>query len=202
MSTNLASLILVDQLQPATAALLTVANRIGAKVEAGRSLLLFEVQPTGAIEAVADHLQKEIEAEPVIFQLDGRVAYLGVTSPSISDLRAAVESVLAAFDLQLPDTAAEVISNFRVSNLSEAHARITRAVTRNENVAKGQSLLTIECLPAPLAIHALNEAEKETNFIPVDIRFTGSMGRLKIAGSDEEIQLAQSRALAAIEVGA
>lgn len=201
MSKTLASLLLIDQLQPETAALLSAINRIGATLVPGRSLLLFELQPTGAIEELADIVFKSIDADPVIFQLDGRVAYLGVTSPEISELRDAAQTVIERMGLTLPTDPGTLIGATRVSNLSGPHAHLTRVITRRDDLQPGQTLLTVECLPAPLAIRAMNEAEKAANFTAIDIRFTGSMGRFKIAGEEEEIRIAQHAACKAVEEG-
>lgn len=202
MTPTLACLLLIDRLQPATAALLSAVNRIGVTLEPGQSLLLFEIQPTGLVDAVADVLLKDIDATPALFQLDGRVAYLGVTSTSISDLRNAAARVMTELGLSLPAQPGKLVSDTRVPNVSEPHAGITRALTRGAAPVAGECLLTMECLPAPLAIRALNEAEKEAEFTTVDIRFTGSMGRLKIAGEDQAIRLAQHAARATVEAGA
>lgn len=201
MSKKLASLLLIDQLQPQTAALLSATSRIGATVQPGQSLLLFEIQPTGVIEEVADIVLKAIDVETVIFQLDGRVAYLGVTSPRISELRQVAQMVIEKMGLSLPSDAGTLISESRLSNISEQHAQLTQAVTRRDTLKPGQTLFTLECLPAPLAIRAMNEAEKQANFAAVDMRYTGSMGRFKIAGSDEDIRLAQQAAAKAVEDG-
>lgn len=201
MSTNLASLLLIEQLQPATAALLSATNRIGATLEAGKALLLFEVQPTGAIDTVCDIVFKDIDAEPAIFQLDGRVAYLGITSDSISELRNVAHNVMETLGVALPDGAGKLVSTTKVSNISAPHAKLTGLAARNEAVKAGDTLLTLECLPAPLAIRAMNEAEKATDFAAVDMRFTGSMGRFKLAGNDDVIRIAQDAALSAIEEG-
>lgn len=201
MSKTLASLLLIDQLQPATAALLTATSRIGTTLAPGRSLLLFEIQPTGVIEEVADIVFESIDADPAIFQLDGRVSYLGVTSPEISELRSVAQTVIARMGFTLPTDPGTLIGATRVSNLSEPHAHLNRVVTHRDVLQAGQTLLTLECLPAPLAIRAMNEAEKAANFTAVDIRFTGSMGRFKIAGEDEEIRTAQQAACKAVEEG-
>lgn len=201
MSKKLASLLLIDQLQPGTAAVLTATNRIGAKLDPGHSLLLFEIQPTGAIDKIADIVFKSIDAAPAIFQLDGRVAYLGVTSTSISELRDAAQTVIETLGLCLPTDPGILVSDTLIYNMSNPHAQVTHAVTKQTNPKPGDALLTLECLPAPLAIRALNEAEKVANFTPVDIRYTGSMGRFKVSGDDEEVRQAHRAAVKAVEEG-
>jgi hypothetical protein len=65
-------------------------------------------------------------------------------------------------------------------------------------VLPGQSLFIFETEPAAYAVAAANEAEKAADVSLIDLRPFGAFGRLWLAGTEEQINIAAAAADAAV----
>ena len=196
--TKIGSAIIIDKLQPRTAGYLSIVNRNGAITVPGHSFMLVEVMPTGIIERAADIAFKHARVRPSVFQLDGRVGYLGVQSPDVSAIRDASAAVLEGLDAEAPTEPAKVVSSELILRLDHHHAQMTNKLKSGSLCIPGEALYVLECQPAPRVLQAANDAEKAADIKIVDFRFTGSMGRLIISGKDEAIRVARDAALESV----
>lgn len=190
---------IIDKLQPKTASYLSIASRSGSLTLPGTAMLIMEVMPTGLIESVANVALKACDGIANVFQLDGRVGYLAISSQSVDEVREAGRMVLDRLELEPPSLEnRKVVASELVSRIDPQHAFITNKLKSGSMCVPGESLFIMECQPAPETVRAVNEAEKAADIKVVDFRFTGSMGRMILSGRDEEIRVAQNAALGCV----
>ena len=81
-----------------------------------------------------------------------------------------------------------------IENVADQHAIILNRTREASMLLPGKSLLVYELEPAQFATVAANEAEKAAPGITlVDLQMIGASGRLFIAGSTRECELARDR---------
>jgi microcompartment protein CcmL/EutN len=66
-------------------------------------------------------------------------------------------------------------------------------------IIPGESMYVMECVPAAYAALAANEAEKAANINILEVRATGSFGRVYLGGDEKDIDVAWKAATTAIE---
>jgi len=87
-----------------------------------------------------------------------------------------------------------------VRSITPDHAvLINRQDRRGSMILAGQSLFILETEPAGYIVYAANEAEKAANVTLVDARAVGAYGRLTMAGSEADIDVAAQAAIHAVQ---
>lgn len=200
--TTLGSFVIIDNVQPQTAAYMTASSRTKLETKPGSALLALTLMPSVAVEEAIDIALKRCDVQLAFVQMDSRIAYLALQSQSISEIRDAADAIIAGMDLTVPpDTVTSAYSRL-VSKLDPGHAHIKNVNSMGTQCTPGQSLYVYESDPSTYALIAVNEAEKCADIQIVDFKFTGSMGRLIIAGSDSSIRAASAAVEGAIEEAA
>lgn len=200
--TTLSSLVIIDNVQPQTAAYMTASSRTKLETRAGNALLALTLMPSVAVEEAIDIALKRCDVQVVFMQMDSRVAYLAMQSPSISEIRGAADAIVTDMRLTLPPDVVKSAHSRLVSKLDPGHSYIKNVNCMGTQCTPGQSLYVYESDPPTYALLAVNEAEKAAHIQIVDFKFTGSMGRVIISGDDSSIRVAGGAVEGAIEEAA
>lgn len=75
---------------------------------------------------------------------------------------------------------------------------INRQDRKGSMILPGQSMFILETAPAGYIVYAANEAEKAANITLIDARAVGAYGRLTLAGSEADIDVAAHAARDAV----
>jgi len=200
--TRLGSLIIVDRVQPQVAAYMTVASRSGLITRPGNALASFTFMPTVAIEEAMDVGLKRGDIALSFLQMDSRVGFLVLQSKSISEIRDTVDAIVDQLHLEVPPDIVKNAPSRLISSLDSKQAYVTNRSRMGALAISGQSLYVIECDPSAYALSAVNEAEKAADIRLVDFKFTGSMGRVIISGTDSNIRAAREAVAGSYEEAA
>jgi len=197
---TLRTYVLIDALQPQLASYMATVSQ-GFLPKPGDSCLWLEVEPGMAIHRLTD---VALKASPV--HLGGQVIERAFGSMNIHHRDQA--SVQEASDVVLKWMRSDVISRQRcrvawkeiIRGINADHAvLINRQNRKGSMVLAGQSIFILETEPAGYIIYAANEAEKASNITLVEAHAVGAFGRLTLAGSEGDIDVAARAAIAAVE---
>ena len=198
MSTLLGQVI-VDKVQPQTAAYISVANRSGLVTRPGHSLAWLAITPTADIERVIDIGVKRNDIKLSFLQMDSRVGFVVFQAEDVSELRDAVEAITEEMALEVPDAGIRSMPLQLVSGVDPRQAYLKNKSKLGSLCIPGDALCTAEFDPPGMALLAVNEAEKASNIRIVDFKFTGSMGRMIVSGDDSSVRAARDVVLSLAE---
>lgn len=197
---TLRTYVLIDALQPQLASYMATVSQ-GFLPKPGDSCLWLEVEPGMAIHRLTD---VALKASPV--HLGGQVIERAFGSMNIHHRDQA--SVQEASDVVLSWMRSDIASRQRcrvawkeiIRGINADHAvLINRQNRKGSMVLAGQSIFILETEPAGYIIYAANEAEKASNITLVEAHAVGAFGRLTLAGSEGDIDVAARAAVAAVE---
>lgn len=197
---TLRTYVLIDALQPQLASYMATVSQ-GFLPKPGDSCLWLEVEPGMAIHRLTD---VALKASPV--HLGGQVIERAFGSMNIHHRDQA--SVQEASDVVLNWMRSDMASRQRcrvawkeiIRGINADHAvLINRQNRKGSMVLAGQSIFILETEPAGYIIYAANEAEKASNITLVEAHAVGAFGRLTLAGSEGDIDVAARAAVAAVE---
>jgi microcompartment protein CcmL/EutN len=197
---TLRTYVLIDALQPQLASYMATVSQ-GFLPKPGDSCLWLEVEPGMAIHRLTD---VALKAAPV--HLGGQVIERAFGSMNIHHRDQA--SVQEASDIVLSWMRSGIGSRQRcrvawkeiIRGINADHAvLINRQNRKGSMVLAGQSIFILETEPAGYIIYAANEAEKASNITLVEAHAVGAFGRLTLAGSEGDIDMAARAAVAAVE---
>ena len=197
---TLRTYVLIDALQPQLASYMATVSQ-GFLPKPGDSCLWLEVEPGMAIHRLTD---VALKASPV--HLGGQVIERAFGSMNIHHRDQA--SVQEASDVVLHWMRSDIASRQRcrvawkeiIRGINADHAvLINRQNRKGSMVLAGQSIFILETEPAGYIIYAANEAEKASNITLVEAHAVGAFGRLTLAGTEGDIDVAARAAVAAVE---
>ena len=162
----------------------------------GEHSLIIEVAPALAIHRICDlALKSSPDMEPGLLYVERQYGLLELHHSDPGALRQTGQAILngigrkAADQLKPRTLFADIIEN-----VADQHAIILNRTREASMLLPGKSLLVYELEPALFATVAANEAEKAApGMTLVDLQMIGASGRLFIAGSTRECELARDR---------
>jgi len=189
-SIELRGAVLIDQMQPQFAATLA-ANSDGYFPVAGESAFWLEVRPGIVVNRLLDVALKTCDVKPGALITERHYGTLEVHGPDQGQVRAAGEAILRELDKSLEDgLAPQIFTDETVHQIDDHHAMIINRTRAGMLVLGKDTLYTLEVTPAVYALLAANEAEKSSAVRIVGLGYDGAVGRLRLAGSDADIEQA------------
>ena len=162
----------------------------------GEHSLIIEIAPALAIHRICDlALKKMPDMEPGLLYTERQYGILELHSADLGQLEKAGKAILdgighKADDQLRPRTLYADI----IEDVSDQHAIILNRTREASMLLPGKSLLVYELEPALFATVAANEAERVAPGITlVDVQMIGASGRLFLAGTRAECELARDR---------
>jgi len=191
----------IDQMQPQFAA--TVAtNSDGYFPVAGEAAFWLEVKPGIVINRLMDVALKSCDVRPGALVTERSYGTLEVHSPDQGMVRQAGALILRAAGVSLDDALApNLMTTEVIRKISDHHAMMINRTRAGMLVLGDDTLYTLEVNPAIYVVLAANEAEKASPIRLVGLGAEGAVGRLRLAGTDAEIDAAVQavkRALAGV----
>jgi hypothetical protein len=198
---SLRGAVYIDQMQPQFAA--TVAtNSDGYFPVAGEAAFWLEVQPGIVINRLMDVALKSCEVKPGALRTERSYGTLEVHGPDQGMVRQAGAAILASLGATNEDALRpNLLTSEIIRKLDHHQAMMINRTRAGMLVLGGDTLYTLELHPAVYAVLAANEAEKHSPIRIVGLGVEGAVGRLRLAGTDAEIDeavKAVERALAGL----
>lgn len=193
--------LVIDEMQPQFAASVA-ANSDGYFPVAGESAYWLEVRPGIVINRLMDVALKSCEVRPGALITERTYGTLEVHGPDQGQVREAGRRILSAAGLAADDGLAPHVLTDEIIRQIDDHQAMLINRTRSGMLLLGRdTLYTLEVNPAVWVLLAANEAEKASQIRLVGLGNNGAVGRLRLAGSDAEIEAAVGavhRALASV----
>jgi len=195
---DLRSYVFLDSLQPQHAAFLgTVAK--GFLPNRHQASLFIEVSPGIAINRLTDIAVKQTGILPGMQIVERLYGMLEVHHDQQAEVRRAGEAILAEIGKTEADRIRpEVLTSQIIRHLDDRQTQLINRVRHGHMIVAGQSLYVLEVYPAANAALAANEAEKASKVNILEVVTFGSFGRVYLAGSDEDIEIAAAAAEQAV----
>ena len=180
----------LDQMQPQFAATVA-ANSDGYFPVAGESAFWLEVRPGIVVNRLLDVALKTCDVKPGALITERHYGSLEVHSPDQGQVRMAGEAILRELGLTAEDgLAPELLTDEIVRQIDDHHAMLINRTRAGMLVLGKDTLYTLEVTPAVHVLLAANEAEKASAVRIVGLGHDGAVGRLRLAGSDADIEQA------------
>lgn len=193
--------LLIDQMQPQFAATIA-ANSDGYFPVAGESAYWLEVRPGIVINRLMDVALKTCDVKPGALITERSYGTLEVHGPDQGMVRAAGDGILAECGATADEgLAPHILTDEVIRQIDHHQAMLINRTRAGMLVLGGDTLYTLEVNPAVWALLAANEAEKASPIRIVGLGNNGAVGRLRLAGTDAEIDAAVEavqRALASV----
>jgi len=198
MAIELRSYVYIDRLQPQHAAYIgTVA--IGFLPLPGDSSLWIEISPGIEINRITDVALKSNRVRPGVQMVERLYGLLEIHASNQGETRAAGQAILAALGVSERDRLRPTIISSQITrNLDPHQAQLINRTRRGQMILGGETLYTLEVVPAAYAALAANEAEKAAKINILQITALGSFGRLYLGGEERDILAAQRAVEAAL----
>ena len=179
--------VFIDQMQPQFAA--TVAtNSEGFFPVAGEASFWLEVRPGIVINRLMDVALKSCDVKPGALITERSYGTLEVHSPDQGMVRQAGDLILQAAGVTLSDALQpNLMTSEIIRKISDHQAMMINRTRAGMLVLGDDTLYTLEVNPAIYVVLAANEAEKASPIRIVGLGAEGAVGRLRLAGSDAEI---------------
>jgi hypothetical protein len=196
---TLRSYTFLDSLQPQMAALISTTCK-GFFPVPGMASLFVEIAPGMAVHGLIDRALKSTRALPATLVVERAFGMLELHHEDKGEVLQAGEAILSSMGNKIEDRIKpRVVSNTIIRGIEPMHAMIIDKIRFGAMIEPGMSLFIMECEPAAYIALAANEAEKAANIRLVDFTPFGAFGRLYLAGTEAEIDVAAQAATAAIE---
>lgn len=193
--------LVIDEMQPQFAASVA-ASSDGYFPVAGETAYWLEVRPGIVINRLMDVALKSCEVRPGALITERSYGTLEVHGPDQGQVREAGRRILAAAGLAEEDGLAPHVLTDEVIRQIDDHQAMLINRTRSGMLVLGRdTLYTLEVNPAVWVLLAANEAEKASPIRLVGLGSNGAVGRLRLAGTDAEVDAAVEavhRALAGV----
>lgn len=189
----------LDQMQPQFAATIA-ANSDGYFPVAGESAFWLEVRPGIVVNRLLDVALKTCDVKPGALITERHYGTLEVHSPDQGQVRMAGEAILRELGMMAEDgLAPELLTDEIVRQIDDHHAMLINRTRAGMLVLGKDTLYTMEVSPAVHVLLAANEAEKASLARIVGLGHDGAVGRLRLAGSDADIEQAVAAVHRAME---
>ncbi len=191
--------VFIDQMQPQFAA--TVAtNSNGFFPVTGEAAFWLEVQPGIVINRLMDVALKSCDVKPGALVTERSYGTLEVHGPDQGQVRQAGEMILKAAGVTMADALKpNLLTSEIIRKISDHHAMMINRTRSGMLVLGDDTLYTLEVNPAVYVTLAANEAEKASPIRIVGLGAEGAVGRLRLAGTDAEIDEAVKAVRRALE---
>jgi len=193
--------VLIDQMQPQFAATVAASSE-GYFPIGGESAFWLEVCPGIVVNSLLDLALKACDVTPGALISERTFGTLEVHGPDQGQVRQAGDLILRALGVGYADgLRPHVLTDEIVRKIASHQAMLINRSRSGMLVLGDDTLYTLEVNPAVFALIAANEAEKAAPIRLVGLENNGAVGRLRLAGTDAEIEQAAAaveRALAAV----
>ena len=193
--------LVIDHMQPQFAATVA-AQSDGYFPVGGESAFWLEARPGIVINRLMDVALKRCRVTPGALVTERSYGTLEVHGPDQGQVREAGRMILEAAGVSYEDGLRPNLLTDEIIRQVDSHHAMLINRTRNGMLLLAQdTLYTLEVNPAVWVLLAANEAEKAAPIRIVGLGAHGAVGRLRLAGTDAEIDAAVAavhRALAGI----
>ena len=193
--------LVIDHMQPQFAATVA-AQSDGYFPVVGESAFWLEARPGIVINRLMDVALKRCRVTPGALVTERSYGTLEVHGPDQGQVREAGRLILEAAGVSYEDGLRPNLLTDEIIRQVDSHHAMLINRTRNGMLLLAQdTLYTLEVNPAVWVLLAANEAEKAAPIRIVGLGAHGAVGRLRLAGTDAEIDAAVAavhRALAGI----
>ena len=196
---DLRGAVLIDQMQPQFAATIA-ANSDGYFPVAGESAFWLEVRPGIVVNSLMDVALKACDVKPGALITERSYGTLEVHGADQGQVRMAGELVLRALGATFDDgLKPNVLTDETIRKIASHQAMLVNRNRSGMLVLGDDTLYTLEVNPAVYVLLAANEAEKFSPVRIVDVQNNGAVGRLRLAGTDAEVDMAVAAVQRALE---
>ncbi len=187
---DLRGVVHLDQLQPQVAATIA-ANSDGFFPVAGESSCWIEVQPGMVVNRLLDVALKSCDVTPGALITERHYGTLEVHGPDQGQVVQACDAILREIGATRDDQRKPmVLIDEIIRKVTSHHAMLINRTRAGMLLLSDDTLYTLEVSPAVHILHAANVAEKTSPIRIVGLGSDGAVGRLRLAGTDAEIDLA------------
>ncbi|HTF86898.1 MAG TPA: hypothetical protein VK843_00695 [Planctomycetota bacterium] len=198
---DLRGALVIDKMQPQFAATVA-ANSDGYFPIPGESAFWLEARPGIVINRLMDVALKKCRVTPGALITERSYGTLEVHGPDQAQVREAGRLILQAAGVSAEDgLEANVLTDEIIRQVDSHHAMLINRTRSGMLLLAQDTLYTLEVNPAIWVLLAANEAEKAAPIRLVGLGNNGAVGRLRLAGTDAEIEaavVAVHRALSAV----
>jgi hypothetical protein len=179
--------VFIDQMQPQFAATVAV-NSDGFFPVTGEAAFWLEVQPGIVINRLMDAALKSCDVKPGALVTERSYGTLEVHGPDQGMVRQAGDLILKAAGCTHEDALQpNILTSEIIRKISDHQAMMINRTRAGMLVLGDDTLYTLEVNPAVYVTLAANEAEKASPIRLVGLGAEGAVGRLRLAGTDAEI---------------
>ncbi|MFT4647245.1 MAG: ethanolamine utilization microcompartment shell protein EutS [Planctomycetota bacterium] len=180
----------LDQLQPQVAATIA-ANSDGFFPVAGESAFWVEVSPGMVVNRLMDVALKTCDVTPGALITERHYGTMEVHGPDQGQVFQACDAIMSEIGCQIEDQMRPtVLIDEVIRKLTSHHASLINRTRAGMLVLADDTLYTLEVTPAVHVLAAANVAEKTSSIRIVGLGSDGAVGRLRLAGTDAEIDMA------------
>jgi hypothetical protein len=193
---ELRALTFIDVLQPQVAGFLQTVSQGFLPLD-GQAALIVEIAPGIAVNALTDVALKRARVVPGMQIVERAYGLLELHAFDQGEVRAAAAAILAKLGLTEADRLApRTLAREIITGIDGHQSAIINRMRHGQMLESGQTLYTLEVMPAGYAALAANEAEKRAAVGVLEVVTFGAVGRVWLGGREEEI----AQAAAAIDL--
>jgi hypothetical protein len=198
VSTVLRAYVFLDRLQPQLAAFTGTTAR-GFLPLAGQASLWIETAPGMVVNRALDVALKATKVAPAVQVVERSFGLVEVHHDEQGEVLSAGRAVCEFLGVAAESAVKpRIVSQQVIRAVEPYHAQLINRNRQGMMILPGQSLYILETEPAAWVVLAANEAEKAAKVALVNLQPFGAYGRLYLAGSEAEIDVAAQAAAAAI----
>jgi hypothetical protein len=182
--------LVIDEMQPQFTATVAVGSE-GYFPVTGESAFWLEVRPGIVINRLLDVALKSCDVRPGALITERSYGTLEVHGPEQAQVREAGRKVLEAAGVGEDEgLRPHVLTDEIIRKIDDHQAMLINRTRAGMLVLGDDTLYTLEVNPAIWVLLAANEAEKASPVRLVGLGTSGAVGRLRLAGTDAEIEAA------------
>jgi hypothetical protein len=184
---ELRALTFIDVLQPQLAGFLQTVSQGFLPLD-GQASLIVEISPGIAVNALTDVALKQARVVPGMQIVERAYGLLELHAFDQGEVRAAAAAILTKLGLGESDRLApRTLAREIITGIDGHQSAIINRMRHGQMLESGQTLYTLEVLPAGYAALAANEAEKRAEVSVLEVVTFGAVGRVWLGGREEEI---------------
>jgi hypothetical protein len=192
---ELRALTFIDVLQPQVAGFLQTVSQGFLPLD-GQAALIVEIAPGIAVNALTDVALKQARVVPGMQIVERAYGLLELHAFDQGEVRAAAAAILSKLGLTEADRLEpRTLAREIITGIDGHQSAIINRMRHGQMLESGQTLYTLEVMPAGYAALAANEAEKRAAVGVLEVVTFGAVGRVWLGGREEEI----AQAAAAID---
>lgn len=180
----------IDVLQPQLAGFLQTVGQGFLPLD-GQASLIIEIAPGIAINSLTDVALKRARVTPGMQIVERAYGLLELHAFDQGEVRAAAAAILGKLELEEgARLAPRILSREIITGVDGHQSAMINKMRHGEMLLAGETLYTLEVLPAGYAALAANEAEKRADIRLLEVVTFGAVGRVWLGGSEEDIRQA------------